>query len=168
MVKNKHIDFFKNIEEYPPGISATAIMSRMVDGVGFRFFWATFNQKVETYNYAPGEGRWNIFDTVSHIWDLARFLLMSLNFNENVKKPEEPDELRESVLYLLFSLRLLFSEMDDSELTKITIKNKPFWHFINGPLEDMVSHVGAIDNLRRTAGDLPEDARFFYGLPPGD
>lgn len=164
-MNNIGLSFFSDISVYPEQVTQTAIICRITDGVGFRFYWATENLQLKTYNFKPGPDRWTVKETISHIWDLSHWIFTSLGF-DSVDKPEVPDGLRNSVLEILYEIRTYFAELKDEELSGIAIRKEPFWSLINGPLEDMVSHTGAIDVLRRTAGDMPKDPKFFYGRPP--
>ena len=164
MISNS-IDFFKNINSYPQKITVPSSICRMVDGVGFRYYWATNNLNEKTYLFKPGENRWTVRDTISHIWDTSNWIISSLA-NEEYEKPDNSVSLRDSVLQILYKIRSFFAVLNDNDLEEISISKAPFWNLINGPIEDIISHVGAIDNMRRTAGDAPIEPRFFYGTPP--
>ena len=159
------IDFFRDINSYPEQMSSSALMCRIVDGIGFRYYWATFDLTESTYNFKPGIDRWSIYDTLAHIWDTADWISRSLGLEKNFK-PVESLELRNSILEMYYAIRMCFHNMDDNTLKSITINKAPFWNLINGSLEDMLSHVGAIDNMRRTDGDLPIEPHYFFGTPP--
>lgn len=161
------LNYFSDIRVNPDQITVSAVLSRMVDGVGFRFFWATDKLLSETYHFKPAAERWTIADTVSHIWDLSDWICSSLKLDRPIK-PESPREQRNSILENLYKIKFFLADIDNQGLQEISINGQPFWNLIFGPFEDMVSHVGAIDNLRRSAGDFPEDPRYFLGTAPGD
>lgn len=48
----------------------------------------------------------------------------------------------------------------------IRIEGHPFWHIINGPLCDALTHVGQIRYLRRLLGKQGPEANVFLGRPP--
>jgi hypothetical protein len=50
----------------------------------------------------------------------------------------------------------------------LTIDGRPFWHIINGPISDALSHVGQINSFRRLAGNPTPKANVFTGSPPRD
>jgi hypothetical protein len=64
-------------------------------------------------------------------------------------------------LELALKLRAHFEQLDDAELAHITINDLPFWHIINGPFSDALTHTGQINTLRRLAGNLPIKTRPF-------
>ena len=66
------------------------------------------------------------------------------------------------------ALREALLSMSDEELAAIQIREKPFWHIINGPVADALTHVGQINSFRRLAGNPTPKARVFVGLPPKD
>jgi len=65
-------------------------------------------------------------------------------------------------------LRETLISMSDEELMKISIDNRPFWHIINGPISDALTHIGQINSFRRLAGNPTPKANVFVGLPPED
>jgi hypothetical protein len=48
----------------------------------------------------------------------------------------------------------------------VTIDGRPFWHVINGPIADALTHVGQVNSFRRLAGNPTPKANVFLGLPP--
>jgi hypothetical protein len=67
---------------------------------------------------------------------------------------------------MIFALRDVLVSMNDKELMSITINKKPFWHIINGPIADALTHVGQINSFRRLAGNPTPKVNVFIGLPP--
>jgi hypothetical protein len=54
----------------------------------------------------------------------------------------------------------------ETDLKKIETSNRPFWHIINGPLPDALTHIGQINSFRRLAGKPVKRAQVFTGKPP--
>jgi hypothetical protein len=67
---------------------------------------------------------------------------------------------------LIHDLRKEMLKMDDEDLTKLKLAGKPFWHMINGPLSDALTHVGQINSFRRINGNSCGGANPFRGEPP--
>jgi hypothetical protein len=44
---------FSRIDDYPDGVSAVGILTRLLDGLGFRFYWATQDLVEADYDFAP-------------------------------------------------------------------------------------------------------------------
>jgi hypothetical protein len=56
--------------------------------------------------------------------------------------------------------------LDDRALATITIDGKPFWHLINGPMADALTHTGQISSFRRLAGNPAPRSHPFTCTPP--
>ena len=74
--------------------------------------------------------------------------------------------VRKSVLEMTHALREALLSTSDEELAAIQIREKPFWHIVNGPISDALTHVGQINSFRRLAGNPTPKANVFVGLPP--
>ncbi|MFX0094346.1 MAG: hypothetical protein ACFFBD_21595 [Candidatus Hodarchaeota archaeon] len=155
---------FKSITTYPERINGTGIISRLIDGLGYRFFWATEGLREADYYYCPGNDCMTIAELIKHIWGLINWIHLSLSrrgYNED--RPKDISAEREHVLYLLHNLREEFDKLEDNQLDFIKIRNLPFWHIINGPLSDALTHVGQINSIRRLAGN-PTKRCFVFTL----
>ncbi|WP_298473111.1 DinB family protein [uncultured Maribacter sp.] len=156
--------------EYTPG----AIVSRMVDGLGFRFYWATEGLKEEDLKYKPSDKGRNILQTVDHVLGLSNVILNSAKKEPTVFSEEKKEmsfaEKREAILDNLKIASNLFLKSKDLSKHKIIFvsdkgkKEFPFWNQINGPIEDAVWHAGQIVVLRRSAGNpMNPNANFLTG-----
>ncbi|MFC1606354.1 DinB family protein [Candidatus Latescibacterota bacterium] len=149
----------------PDEISAGNIICRMLAGMGFRFYWATDELTEETYAFQPCEGARSIGETVEHIWDLLNWIYRTTGTAGKIK-PSGAQHLRESTLELIAILEDAFSKMDNKELAAIHIHKHPFWLIINGPISDILTHIGQISVLRRMAGTPAPGSNPFEGTPP--
>ncbi|NNK74807.1 MAG: hypothetical protein HKP42_01960 [Maribacter sp.] len=146
-------------EKYTPG----TVVSRMIDGLGFRYFWATEGLTEENLAFKPSEDGRNIAQTLDHIYGLSRTIV-----NSAKKQPTDFTVQLEELSTLEKRKRTLENFKTASELLKVTADlgehkivfiNKngesefPFWNHINGPIEDAVWHVGQIVMMRRAAGN---------------
>lgn len=156
---------FYKIPDYPSNISSISVIVRLIDGLGFRFHWATKGLTEENYSFTPGSKVKSIAELIEHIWGLVNWINVSLSGNKT-KKPKEIIDIRNSALEIMESLRQTFLVSDENKLLKIKINHKPFWHIINGPLADALTHVGQINSLRRLAGNPTPKADVFKGNPP--
>jgi hypothetical protein len=149
----------------PDAITPGRIIGRMFAGMGFRFYWATHGMTRDIYTYQPaGEGR-TIGATVDHIWDTLNWIYRSLE-PEGRTKPDGPPAVREDALDLIGRLEDAFAAMDEETLNNVRIYRQPFWLILNGPLADMLTHVGQIASLRRMAGSPVPASNPFRGSPP--
>ena len=156
---------YESVETYPEKISATAIMIRMLDGLGFRFRYATEGFTLQDDQFSPGHDCRTIGEIIEHIWGLLNWMCQNI-FGEEETRPTEIALQRTHALELIIKLRTYFAQIDDTTLVRLTIANLPFWHMINGPLSDALTHTGQINTLRRLAGNLPIKTRPFLMTKP--
>ncbi|MEN8908100.1 MAG: hypothetical protein ABF289_19275 [Clostridiales bacterium] len=159
------MDFFRNIESYPKSFTASNIIVRMIDGLGFRFYWTTHGLRKKDYEFSPAEGRWSISETVRHIRDLVNWISISFE-GKNWPKPENDKKIREDTLKIMQQLRNLFENSSNEDLDNYRIRGMKVWNIINGPLADALEHTGQIEMLRRINGNPPENFNYFLGKPP--
>jgi hypothetical protein len=157
---------FYRVDGYPAHLSGPAVLARLLDGLGFRFHWATEGLTTGDYAFSPGLGCQSISGLVSHIWGLTNWVSMAV-FDQSENRPAEPAQQRAHILRMLHRLRERFAAMDDQDLGSITIDGHPFWHILNGPLADALTHVGQINAWRRLAGNPTPKAGLFTCEPPG-
>lgn len=156
---------FYQLDSYPTQVSGPAVLVRLLDGLGFRFRWATHGLTERDYAFSPGQGSMSIGQLVGHIWGLINWVSLSV-IGQGEEQPETPQEQRAHTLRMLFRLREHVALLDDESLAAITIRDLPFWHILNGPLADALTHVGQINVLRRLSGNPTPQARVFTGEPP--
>ena len=139
--------------------TAQTTVARMIDGLGFRFYWASEGLTEKDLSYQPiGKGR-TCIETIDHIYDLSATMLRLTNTDfKQIKAKDEMTflEMRKQTLLNLEALRnkvLLtndLSELSVKKEDKITI---PFFYMINGPIADAIWHTGQISSFRRSSGN---------------
>ncbi|MGB5692065.1 MAG: hypothetical protein WBM43_05605 [Flavobacteriaceae bacterium] len=160
---------YKEIPEYPDTYTAGSVVSRMLDGLGFRYYWATKDLRPEDLAYKPSESNRTIAETIDHIYNLSRVI-----YNSAVKKPNDRTGSQETNLSFPAKRALtlknikqaseIFLNADTLEEHKVIFINQsgareyPFWNQINGPIEDAVWHCGQVVALRRASGN-PFDSK---------
>jgi hypothetical protein len=157
---------FRQIDGYPAHANGPSVIARLLDSLGFRFYWATEGLSAEQYAFSPGQGCQSIVELVGHIWGLTNWVCISV-FGQGERRPEGAPSQRAHALEMLYKLREHFVSLDDAALEAIAIDGHPFWHMINGPLADTLTHVGQINAFRRLAGNPTPKAGLFTGEPPG-
>lgn len=145
-------------EKYTPG----AVVSRMIDGLGFRYYWASEGLRPEDLEYKPSEDARTSEETVDHILGLSYVILNSaLN---KVNEPRDNEDLsfeqkRETTLRNLEKASEIFRTAEDLEEFKVIFKGKeanrefPIWNQINGPIADAIWHCGQVVSFRRGSGN---------------
>ncbi len=153
---------YYQIPDYPSEYNEGTVVARLIDGLGFRYYWATEGLRDEDLAFKPSEGGRTTGETIDHIYGLTKTII-----NSALKKPntfaEEPEmtfaEKRAKTLNLLKQAADIFREVDDlSEFTMVFVRGEntteyPFWNQINGPIADAVWHVGQVITHRRTSGN---------------
>ncbi|WP_430907016.1 hypothetical protein [Maribacter sp. 2-571] len=154
---------YATIPEAPQTYTAGTVVSRMIDGLGFRYHWATEGLTEQAIHYAPdNEGR-TIAETMDHVYNLSLVILKSAQRQPRdftVDLPELTLEgKRKATLEQLRMASMLFSKakrLEDFPVVFVRENGRsefPFWNNINGPIEDAVWHAGQIVTLRRIAGN---------------
>ena len=155
---------YYNIPDPPATISGATIIIRMIDGLGFRFRWATEGLRETDYDFRPKPDVMSIRELIEHIWGLCNWIKLSITTN-NETRPHNILLIRKSILDILWSLRKILISMDEDDFKKIKINKQSFWHIINGPISDALTHVGQINSFRRIAGNPIPNVNVFLGIP---
>lgn len=162
---------YNKIPNYPESVSAANVLCRLIDGLSFRYYWATEGLREEDLSFSPSESSWTLNELLKHIYDLAFVTDMVLQ-NQAFTKTKEIfsfDKTRKLTLELFAKNRNDLIKMSDDYLSNCTLKPKgknvefPFWHIINGPLADALTHVGQINSWRRIAGNPVPSHNPFTG-----
>jgi hypothetical protein len=159
------LDEYHRIPTYPDHVSATSVVTRLLDGLGFRFYWATEGLRVEDYAFRPAKDTKSIGELVIHIWSLVNWVSSSA-LNSPYEEPKDGPTAREGALRIIDKLSKTMLAMSDEDLGKLRIRDKPFWNIINGPFSDALTHTGQINSFRRLAGNPVSGANVFLGEPP--
>ena len=156
MDRNQELPF-KDISQTPFELTATNTLLRIVEGLAFRYRWATQNLSEENIKFRPHPTSMNIEEVNNHIFDLVDSTYRVFGGEkQNKESLNSFQKMREANLFLLQKLVTLLKEMKDSELVEMeknTSRKLPFWYWINGPLADALTHVGQITSWRRIAGN---------------
>lgn len=166
-------DTYYNIPEAPKEFTAATVASRMVDGLGFRYYWASYGLKEKDLAFKPSKDARTSFETLKHIYDLSTVLLNSVIKKPNTgqKVPEMTfAELRKATLDNIEKASKILRGSKDISEYKIVFKSEqrtsefPFWNQINGPISDALWHVGQVVTFRRSSGNpLPKGVSVLTG-----
>lgn len=157
--------YYFQIPEPPESYTAGAAIGRMVDGLGFRYYWATETLSEKDLNYKPTDSSRTTLETLDHIYTLSKIIV---NATENKindftvqSEPLEFIQKREATLENIkrASINLKKAKPIDLEGFIIIFKNNqglskfPYWYNINGPIADALWHTGQVVLLRRASGN---------------
>lgn len=155
--------YYSEIPDYPEVYSAGTVAARMVDGLGFRFYWATNELRTEDLEYRPGNEARSTDETIHHIYVMSIMIANAVQKEENA--PSEGlsfNQKRSAILANLKAVSDILRNSTDEDLNTYVVKfnngaTLPFWNLINGPIADAIWHCGQIASFRRSSGN-PFDA----------
>ncbi|MGQ0553651.1 MAG: DinB family protein [Planctomycetota bacterium] len=168
---------FERLSEPPGEVRGISVMVRLVDGVGFRYRWATEGLRPQDADFRPGSDSMSLLELLRHVERLMAWVLANLGGEPVAGAALTPapagadsEALRLLTLQHLLAIRARLLTLRDPDLAAVRIANskgaQPFWALINGPLADALTHVGQINAWRRLAGNPTPRADVFRGLPP--
>lgn len=148
---------YYEISEYSEEFTAGTVAARMVDALGFRFYWASDSLTDKDLAYkANDEGR-STEETIQHIYDLSKIIVNSTLKQSNSREKESLsyEDMRSRTLKNLKTAADILRVSDDISQYKIIFGEQeiPFWNQINGPIADAIWHCGQIVIYRRTTGN---------------
>ncbi len=156
---------YHEIPPYPESYSAGTVAARLIDGLGFRYYWATEGLRSEDLEYRPSEAARTTLETLDHIYGLSQIIVNSTLRVPNDRSVEQPElsfeEKRRMTLLNLQKASNILKEctQEDIEQLKIIFKNGentsefPFWNQLNGPVADALWHAGQVVSFRRSSGN---------------
>ncbi len=156
---------YKEIGGFPDSFSAGNILKRLIDGLGYRYYWATDSLNTHDLQFKASPEARTSLETLEHILDLTDFVLRIVQGKYNTSFPEKEkldfESLREHTLLELKTISQLLGQMTDDEFKSLEIliqRNDqrfsiPLWNLLNGPISDAIHHVGQIVLLRRASGN---------------
>ncbi|MBK6990583.1 MAG: hypothetical protein IPH34_01590 [Chitinophagaceae bacterium] len=167
--------YYYQIPEAPATFTPATVAARMVDGLGFRYFWATEGLTEKDIAYKPTEDSRTSLETLQHIDGLTFILLNAVN-----KKTTIGSSGFEKLTFEELRIKTLLQIQQASEILKKPDANLedfdmifertngkqeyPFWNLINGPIADALWHVGQIVTFRRSSGNpLPKGVNVLQG-----
>lgn len=164
---------FKSIAETESTFNSGNIAARMVEGLGFRYYWATEGLRGEDLAFAPAEEGRNSRETVNHLYSLTRFLLSALEkevFDTGKANEMTFEQVRTETLENLERSVSILKRSKDTDFADYNIKfanggQMPFWNAINGPIADAIYHTGQVVLMRRMSGNpIPEGVNVLVGV----
>jgi hypothetical protein len=156
---------YREIPNYPEKYTPETVVIRMIEGLGFRYYWATEGLTAKDLAFKPSDKARTSEETIDHILGLSNIILNTMLKKVNGTSGEETsvlkfeDKRRITLENLKKASDLLQKNKENLESYKIFFKNGdkttelPFWNLINGPIEDAVWHVGQVITFRRSSGN---------------
>jgi len=165
---------YHQIPDYPDAYTANNVAARMVDGLGYRYYWATKNLRAEDMDYRISEDSRTTRETLDHIYGLSRTIMNAPQSKINTYQKEDLtfDELRKRTLENFARTSQLLKEGQQGDMDAYLMifqrgdntTEYPFWNMINGPIEDAIYHTGQIVAFRRASGNpIPKGVNVLVG-----
>jgi len=145
--------------------TAGNIIKRTVDGLGYRYYWATEGLTQKDLDYKPSEDARTTRQTLEHLLGLSETVLNAARNTANVRPVDWSGysfkELRRNTLENLKKASELYKNKTAEDIAKLKIifesngnkRDFPYWNMINGPISDALYHVGQIVSFRRSSGN---------------
>ena len=160
--QNKELPYYE-IPDYPETYTATNVAARMLDGLGFRYYWATEGLRDEDLKYKPSEEGRTTSETIDHLHGLTTFVLNSalkkVHQGVDVSGMSFEEKRKQTLMNIKEAADILRTTEDDLSEFKIVFQRGenttefPFWNNINGPIADALWHCGQVVLLRRASGN---------------
>lgn len=169
------INYYRQIPAPAETYTAGSVASRMIDGLGFRFYWATEGLRKEDLAFKPGADSRTTGETIEHIYSMSFVILNATSKQPNTTPPSVDmsfEDMRKTVLNNLRQASEILRNSKDEELSEYnavfqrngTTTTRPFWNLINGPMSDCIWHTGQIVSYRRLSGNpFPKGVNLFAG-----
>jgi hypothetical protein len=160
----------------PENAVAGNVIARMVQGLGYRYYWASKDLRIEDLSYRPSKEGASTFETLEHIYGLAEVIRNAATSSPTIRPLKSPPKdyivLREKTLEYLEQANALYLNKTAAEVDQMQVifqrANKlydyPVWNLLNGPLADAIYHTGQLVSFRRTSGNpLQQGVNVFIG-----
>ncbi len=166
---------YKAIGDYPTDYGPGNVLSRMVDGLGYRYYWASEGLLETDLAYKIEENSRSTRQTLEHLHGLARGILSAskdIPFQRQSAAELSYEDLRGQTLTNLKMASEAFSGKSTEELSEMNVifqnpqGNREFelWHVMNGFIADALYHTGQIVTYRRASGNpLNPKVNVFMG-----
>ncbi len=165
---------YYEVPQYPDEYTAGTVAARMIDGLGFRYRWATENLREEDLHYKPSDNARTTLETIDHLLGLSHVIV-----NATLKIPTDVTKEKTALSYLEKRKKTLYNFKKASDILMksmnvegfkiqfISASGKseyPFWNNINGPIADAIWHSGQIASFRRSSGNpISSKVKFLEG-----
>jgi hypothetical protein len=149
---------YYEVPEYSIEFTAGTMAARMVDALGFRFYWSSEGLTEKDLAFKPGDDVRSTEETITHILDLSYVIVNSTLKQPNGKVESSEMTYAEKRKQTLVNLKMaadILRASDDISQYKIIFGDNeiPFWNQVNGPISDAIWHCGQLASFRRSSGN---------------
>lgn len=167
---------FKTIPEAASSYEAGNLIVRMIEGAGYRYYWATEMLTENDLAFKPSDSGKSTWETLEHLYGLSKMIVNTASNKATIRTeantPKEWLKLRSETLFHLEVAANIFKEKSPEELNAFNVIFErggeqsifPLWNLINGPISDFIYHTGQIVSFRRTnKNPIPRGVNVFMG-----
>lgn len=156
---------YREIPEYPSTYTAGTVTARVLDGLGFRYYWATEGLRKEDLEFQPNKDGRTSLETITHIYELTGTIVNAAKSLPNDNTQPKPvltfEEMRKKTLENVQEASQILKKLSDQEVSQLKVIFKsergvsefPFWNELNGPIADALWHTGQVVSFRRGSGN---------------
>lgn len=156
---------YRQIPDYPQDYGSGNIVGRMIDGLGYRYYWATEGLTASDLEYKPSINARSILETLQHIYGMSEMILESPKGEPSIRPKDFSiyrfEELRSKTLQHLDAASKLLKGKTAEEIGEFNVTFQrgekqtefPYWNMVNGMLSDCIYHTGQIVVMRRSNGN---------------
>lgn len=144
---------YYEIPEAPENYTAGTVASRMIDGLGYRYYWATNGLRKEDLKHKASDSGRTSEETIHHVFELSNFILNAIA-DKKSKTDKSPQSFTQKRAQTLINFKKASDILKSTnDISKYDNTRFPFWNIINGPIADALWHCGQIVMLRRASGN---------------
>lgn len=148
------------IQNAPNEFTGESVLLRMIEGAGFRYYWATEGMKDIDIAVNPCEDCRSSFETVEHLYSLSAMVKSTVVgevFDRSKLLKDRPFQEYIDASNANWAAAANFIIAGNADISKMQIdfggSQVPFWNVLNGPLADAIYHTGQIVTFRRMSGN---------------
>jgi len=151
---------YQTLPSPPDSVTAAHVLSRLIDSIGYRLHLATNGLTENEIQFRPIAGSMDMTELLKHMNGVLFFAYKSFNpdaiFNREASTFEE---YKQELFKTCSAFSTFVLALDDQQVASVTAYLKrndttySFWYLINGPISDILTHIGQINSWRRIAGN---------------
>jgi hypothetical protein len=152
----------------PDHYGAGTVVARLLDGLGFRYYWATEGLRPIDLTFKPSPEARTSQETLGHIYSLSTMIINAVGGKE-IPPGQTFEELRKATLENIKKASTIIAGYSDADMENLKVafgeKTLPFWNMINGPISDCLWHTGQVVSFRRSSGNpFSNKVEVFLGI----
>ncbi|MCL5128773.1 hypothetical protein [Algibacter sp. L4_22] len=152
MAQEQELPYYE-LEDPTEDYTAGSVAARMIDALGFRYYWASEGLRDVDLEYKASESGRTSAETNEHIFGLSQFILNSIS-KDAKKSTKEILSFEEQRKQTLFNLKKTSDILRETKnISQYDSSRLPFWNIINGPISDAIWHCGQLVMMRRASGN---------------